>query len=181
MDGCWASPPADRVRRCAGATPSQPRWMELIRATVRGERRLTGRRRPKPCSQQWWRYGCGHRHRLCRVVSSEPAEPTPTRLDPLHAMQFRPPPPPQVTDLRPAQRPCPSDRDYPLHTAGDRCLWHVGGTDGQNDDSPTGRDGSRPAGGLGASSVTTGSWALSQGLAAGEAWQRRCPAGKRTC
>jgi hypothetical protein len=28
----------------------------------------------------------------------------------------------------------PSDRDYPLHTARDRCLWHAGGTAGENDD-----------------------------------------------
>jgi hypothetical protein len=40
-----------------------------------------------------------------------------TRLDPLHAMQFRAPPPPQVRDRRPAQRPDSSDRDCPLVTA----------------------------------------------------------------
>jgi hypothetical protein len=53
----------------------------------------------------------------------------------LHAMQFRAPPPPQVSGVRPAQPPSPSDRDYPLDTAGDRCLWHVGGTAGTNDDA----------------------------------------------
>jgi hypothetical protein len=40
-----------------------------------------------------------------------------TRFDPLHAMQFRAPPPPQVRDRRPAQRPDSSDRDCPLVTA----------------------------------------------------------------
>jgi len=39
--------------------------------------------------------------------------------------------------VRPAQRPFPSDREYPLHTAGDRCLWHAGGTAGENNDAPT--------------------------------------------
>ena len=29
-----------------------------------------------------------------------------------------------------------SDRDYPLRTAGDRCLWHVGATAGEYDDDP---------------------------------------------
>jgi hypothetical protein len=43
-------------------------------------------------------------------------------------MQFRPSPPPEVRDVRPAQRSSPSDRDCPLDTARDRCLWHVGGT-----------------------------------------------------
>jgi hypothetical protein len=32
-----------------------------------------------------------------------------------------------------------SDRDYPLYTAGARCLWHVGGTAGENDDARTWR------------------------------------------
>jgi hypothetical protein len=48
-------------------------------------------------------------------------------------MQFRAPPPPQVSGARPAQQPCPSDRDYPLDTAGDRCLWHGGGTPGEHE------------------------------------------------
>ena len=55
--------------------------------------------------------------------------------DPLHAMQCRPPPPPQVRDVRPVERPPPVDRDCPLHTAGDRCLWHAGGTAGENGDA----------------------------------------------
>jgi hypothetical protein len=49
-------------------------------------------------------------------------------------MQFRPPLEPQVRDPRAVQRPPRSDRDCPLDTAGDRCLWHVGGTAGENDD-----------------------------------------------
>jgi len=53
--------------------------------------------------------------------------------DLLHAMQCRPAPPPQVRDGRPAQRLPSSDRGWPLRTAGDRGLWHVGGTAGEND------------------------------------------------
>jgi hypothetical protein len=49
-------------------------------------------------------------------------------------MQFRAPPPPQVSGVRPASRPSRSDRDCPPDTAGDRCLWHAGGTAGDNDD-----------------------------------------------
>jgi hypothetical protein len=49
-------------------------------------------------------------------------------------MQFRPSPPPQVRGERPAHQPPRSDRDCPLDTAGVRCLWHVGGTAGTNDD-----------------------------------------------
>src|SRR5215211_5936399 len=56
-------------------------------------------------------------------------------LDHLHAMQFRPPPPPQVRDGRLAQWPPWSDRGCPLDTARDRCLWHAGGTAGENDDA----------------------------------------------
>jgi hypothetical protein len=54
-------------------------------------------------------------------------------LDPLHAMQFRASQVAQVRHRGPAQRPSPSDRDCPLHTARDRCLWHVGGTAGEDD------------------------------------------------
>src|SRR5215218_4944388 len=53
-------------------------------------------------------------------------------------MQFRAPPPPQVRDRRLAQRPPSSDRDCPPDTAGDRCLWHAGGTASENDDRSTG-------------------------------------------
>jgi hypothetical protein len=60
-------------------------------------------------------------------------------LDPLHAMQFRASSPLQVSGVRPAQWLYPSDRDYPLHTARDRCLWHVGGTAGEHDDARTSR------------------------------------------
>jgi hypothetical protein len=37
----------------------------------------------------------------------------------------------------PAQWPASSDRDCPLDTAGDRYLWHVGGTADENDDVRT--------------------------------------------
>ena len=60
-------------------------------------------------------------------------EPTPTRFDPLHAMQFRATSPPQVTGVRPALQRSWSDRECPLDTADDRWLWHMGGTAGEND------------------------------------------------
>ena len=63
--------------------------------------------------------------------------------DPLHAMQFRATPPPQVRDQRPAHWSSPSDRGCPVDTAGVRCLWHADGTAGENDDAPTWRDGSQ--------------------------------------
>jgi hypothetical protein len=56
--------------------------------------------------------------------------------DHLHAMQFRAPPP-QIRDRRPAQPPASSDRDCPLDTAVVCCLWHVGGTTGENDGART--------------------------------------------
>jgi hypothetical protein len=42
------------------------------------------------------------------------------------------------TDAQP-QRPASSDRECPLDTAGVRCLWHAGGTAGENDNAPTRR------------------------------------------
>jgi DDE superfamily endonuclease len=54
-------------------------------------------------------------------------------------MQFRPAPPPQVRAGSPAHRAPPSDRDCPLATARDRCLWHAGGTAGASYDAPTWR------------------------------------------
>ena len=39
----------------------------------------------------------------------------------------------------PASRPSRSDRECPLHTARDRCLWHVGGTASENEMAPTWR------------------------------------------
>jgi hypothetical protein len=53
-------------------------------------------------------------------------------------MQFRPPPLPQVRAPAPAHRSPSSDRDCPLRTARDRCLWHAGGTAGENDDRSNG-------------------------------------------
>jgi hypothetical protein len=43
-------------------------------------------------------------------------------------MQFRPAPEPEVRAACAVQRACWSDRDCPLETAGDRCLWHTDGT-----------------------------------------------------
>jgi hypothetical protein len=60
-------------------------------------------------------------------------------LDPLHAMQFRPDLEPEVRCRSPAQRCSPSDRECPLDTAGDRCLWHAGGMAGENVDVRTWR------------------------------------------
>jgi hypothetical protein len=54
-------------------------------------------------------------------------------------MQFRTVPMVQVSAACPAQRPPRSDRDLPLRTARDRCLWHAGGTAGDNDDARTWR------------------------------------------
>ena len=54
-------------------------------------------------------------------------------------MQFRPPLPLQARREWLAQRPSQSDRGCPLDTAGDRCLWHAGGTTGENDDAGTWR------------------------------------------
>jgi hypothetical protein len=58
------------------------------------------------------------------------------RVERLHAMQFRPALKAEVKGRSPAQRSSPSNRECPLDTAGDRCLWHVGGTAGENDDGP---------------------------------------------
>jgi hypothetical protein len=46
--------------------------------------------------------------------------------------------PPQVRAPAPAHQSPSSDRDCPLDTAGDRCLWHAGGTAGENHDRSTG-------------------------------------------
>jgi hypothetical protein len=64
--------------------------------------------------------------------------------------------PRQVRDAPPAQRPPRSDRDCPLDTAGDRCLWHVAGTAGENDDrSHVPATAPSSVGGYGPSSVTS--------------------------
>ena len=60
-----------------------------------------------------------------------------------YAMQFLAS---RVVQVRGGCRPCrPNriDRDCPLDTARDRCLWHAGGTAGQNDDAPTWRQSSQ--------------------------------------
>src|SRR5215207_1970817 len=45
-------------------------------------------------------------------------------------------PHPRSEPLSPAHRASRSDRECPLDTAGDRCLWHAGGTADENDDAP---------------------------------------------
>ena len=70
---------------------------------------------------------CGFDHRRDRWGVAEGESPHPIRHERLHAMQFRPAPLPLVRGGRSAQRPSWSDRECPLVTAGDRCLWHVGG------------------------------------------------------
>ena len=57
--------------------------------------------------------------------------------DPLHAMQFLASQEVQVRGGCPSYRPPRSDRDCPLDTAVDRCLWHASGTAGENGDAPT--------------------------------------------
>jgi hypothetical protein len=80
---------------------------------------------------------CGFDHRRDRWGVAEGESPHPIRHERLHAMQFRGSPPPQVMDRRPVQPPDSSDRDCPPDTAGDRCLWHAGGTAGENDSART--------------------------------------------
>jgi hypothetical protein len=92
----------------------------------------------RPCSPPPCRFGFGRRRRRHRAHKGEHPRLR-YRYDLLHAMQFRVALLSQVTGRRAVQRPFPSDRDCPLHTAGDRCLWHVGGTAGENDDAPTWR------------------------------------------
>jgi len=50
-------------------------------------------------------------------------------------MQFRAAAFPQVRRGRPPHRPPPSDRGWPLDTSRNRCLWHAGGTAGENGDA----------------------------------------------
>ena len=122
----------------ASTTPPRP-WK---RSAFDSAKRWTwARSRPscwpsptRPCSQRRLSCGYDHQHRCGLVVHGRKAEPTLTRLDPLHAMQFRLPPLPQVRSWRPARWSSRSDRDCPLDTAGDRCLWHVGGTAGETGD-----------------------------------------------
>jgi hypothetical protein len=54
-----------------------------------------------------------------------------TRVDPLHVSSVGLLPHPRSASRSLAQRPPPSDRECPLDTAGDRCLWHAGGTPGE--------------------------------------------------
>jgi hypothetical protein len=56
----------------------------------------------RPCSQRPLPYGSDQRHRPSRVVDDEEDGATPTRLDPLRAMQFRVALPLQVKDQQPA-------------------------------------------------------------------------------
>jgi hypothetical protein len=92
------------------------------------------------------------------VIEGEKAKP-PIRHDPLHAMQFRPAQVVQVSGMWPASRPSPIDRECPLHAAGDRCLWHVGGTAGENDDARSRRQRLRLAWRVRPVLVTVASWA----------------------
>src|SRR5215211_2029654 len=74
-------------------------------------------------------------------------------------MQFRPAQVVQVSGMWPASRPSPIDRECPLHAAGDRCLWHVGGTAGENDDARSRRQRLRLAWRVRPVLVTIASWA----------------------
>src|SRR5829696_1053289 len=66
-------------------------------------------------------------------------------------------PHPRSGTSRPAQRPPSIDRDCPLDTARDRCLWHAGGTAGEDDDASPDGDGSSSARGGDPAPVTTDS------------------------
>jgi hypothetical protein len=68
-------------------------------------------------------------------------------------------PHPRSAACAPVQPPSPSDRECPLHTARDRCLWHVGGAAGENDHLARGGNGSQLGQKVSPSSVTTASWA----------------------
>jgi hypothetical protein len=67
---------------------------------------LTGR-----CSRQGLPSGSDPRHKPGHLVKDTEAHAGRTRLDPLHAMQFRPPPPPQVREPEPSATVVSSDRD----------------------------------------------------------------------
>ena len=59
-------------------------------------------------------------------------------------MQFRAAQVVQVSRMCPPSGPSRNDRDCPLDTARARCLWHAGGTAGENDGAPApGGDGSQ--------------------------------------
>jgi hypothetical protein len=63
------------------------------------------------------------------------------RVRPLACHAVRATSPPQVTGERPALQRSWSDPECPLDTVGDRCLWHVGGTAGENNKAPHWRRG----------------------------------------
>jgi hypothetical protein len=69
----------------------------------------------------------------------------------------------QVRGGCPPYRPPRSDRDCPLDTAVDRCLWHASGTAGEDDDARTWRRRFQLAGGRAPFSVTTASLARAIG------------------
>jgi hypothetical protein len=76
--------------------------------------------------------------------SAEPADRVVVKgMTPCMPCSFGPLRHPRSQAVRPAHRPSPSDRGCPLDTVGDRCLWHAGGTAGQNDAFPAGGDGSQ--------------------------------------
>jgi hypothetical protein len=119
---------------------------------------------------------CGFDHRRDRWGVAEGESPHPIRHERLHAMQFRGSPPPQVMDRRPVQPPDSSDRDCPPDTAGDRCLWHAGGTAGENDSARTWPLRLQLDCLVRPDSVTTASWARAGGLAAARICHYRCQA-----
>jgi hypothetical protein len=99
-------------------TPSRPscwRW-------------LTGR-----CSRQGLPSGSDPRHKPGRLVKDTEAHAGRTRLDPLHAMQFR------AVSMIQVSGPAPSVTavsESPWLTAGYRwyrCLWHASGTAGEDE------------------------------------------------
>ena len=67
------------------------------------------------------------------------SEPDRCALTPCMPCSFGLLPHPRSGPARPAHGSSRSNRGCPLDTAGDRCLWHAGGTAGENDDAPTWR------------------------------------------
>jgi hypothetical protein len=88
-------------------------------------------------SELWWSAISADLSTYLKPYAAVVVEQRDLDPDPLHAMQFRPLTEPEVRAARAVQLPSRNDRDCPLDAAHDRCLWHAGGTAGENDDART--------------------------------------------
>jgi hypothetical protein len=79
--------------------------------------------------------GSDQPRRPSQVIEGEKAKP-PIRHDPCMPCRFGLLRSSRSGAVCPGAQSRRSDRDYPLRTAGDRCLWHVGGTADEDDDDP---------------------------------------------